>query len=214
MFSLDSKGEVCTLSDEEVAELQDLSVNLHSMARVQTSMCWQKARLNWLEGDANSKKIHGIMSSRRRCNAIQMVQVNGIQVEGVQNVRTTVFDHFSAHFKARCSLRPGVEDLNFRRLSYADSGNLTRPFSLEEVKQTIWDCDSLKSLGPDCISFRFIKEFWSELKVDFMRFMFEFHRNGKLSKEINSTFVALIPKENNLNSTQYVKSSVLHGHTP
>jgi hypothetical protein len=39
MFSLDSKGEVCTLSDEEVAKLHDLSVNLHSMAQVQISMC-------------------------------------------------------------------------------------------------------------------------------------------------------------------------------
>jgi len=27
-----------------------------------------------------------------------------------------------------------------------------------------------------------------------MRFIFEFHRNGKLSKSINSTFIALIPK--------------------
>lgn len=32
-----------------------------------------------------------IMSSRQRCNAIQMVQVNGIQVEGVQNVRVVIF---------------------------------------------------------------------------------------------------------------------------
>ena len=39
MFSLYSKGEVCTLSEEEVVELHDLSVNfLYSMARVQTSM--------------------------------------------------------------------------------------------------------------------------------------------------------------------------------
>jgi hypothetical protein len=32
------------------------------------------------------------------------------------------------------------------------------------------------------------------LKDDIMRFISEFHRNGKLSKGINSTFIALIPK--------------------
>lgn len=115
--------------------------------------------MNWLkEGDANSKKFHGIMSSRQRCNAIQMVHVNGSQVEGAQNVRAVVFYHFSTPFKARRDVRPRVEDLNFRILSYADSGNLTRPFSLEEVKQAIWDCYSFKNPGPDGISFGFIKE--------------------------------------------------------
>jgi len=30
-----------------------------------------------------------------------------------------------------------------------------------------------------------------------MRFLVEFHRNGKLAKGINSTFIALIPKVDN-----------------
>jgi hypothetical protein len=32
------------------------------------------------------------------------------------------------------------------------------------------------------------------MKGDIFRFITEFHRNGKLSKGINSTFIALIPK--------------------
>jgi len=40
----------------------------------------------------------------------------------------------------------------------------------------------------------FVKDFWPELCDDFMRFIGDFHRNGKLSKGINSTFIALIPK--------------------
>jgi hypothetical protein len=75
-----------------------------------------------------------------------------------------------------------------------ESGNLIRPFSVDEVKNVVWDCDSYKSPGPDGVSFGFIKHFWQELKEDFMRFLLEFHRNGKLSKGINSTFIALIPK--------------------
>jgi hypothetical protein len=33
-----------------------------------------------------------------------------------------------------------------------------------------------------------------DLKGDVMRFISEFHRNGKLTKGLNSTFIALIPK--------------------
>jgi hypothetical protein len=65
------------------------------------------------------------------------------------------------------------------------------------VHAAVWDCDSYKSPGPDGINFGFLKEFWPELKGDIMRFITEFHRNGKLTRGINSTFIALILKGDN-----------------
>jgi len=73
-------------------------------------------------------------------------------------------------------------------------GNLTKPFLVDEIKSAVWDCDSFKSPGPDDINFGFIKSFWNEMKDDIVRFITQFHRNGKLSKGINSTFIALILK--------------------
>lgn len=61
----------------------------------------------------------------------------------------------------------------------------------------MWDCDSFNSPGPDGISFGFIKQFWPDMKDDFMCFLAEFHQNGKPTKGINSTFIALIPKVDN-----------------
>lgn len=85
------------------------------------------------------------MSNCRHRNNISMVHVDGVSVEGVQNIRTTVFNIFSTHFKNSAAARPGVETLSFRKLSYGESGNLTKPFSIEEVKQAVWDCDSFKN---------------------------------------------------------------------
>lgn len=61
----------------------------------------------------------------------------------------------------------------------------------------IVNCDSYKSSGPDGINFGFVKDFWIELKDDIMRFILEFDQNGKLTKDINNTFIALIPKVDN-----------------
>ncbi|MCI24469.1 cysteine-rich receptor-like protein kinase, partial [Trifolium medium] len=75
-----------------------------------------------------------------------------------------------------------------------ESSSLTKPFTEAEVKSAVWDCDSYKSPCPDGINFGFIKDFWAELRDDVMRFISDFHRNNKLTKGINSTFIALIPK--------------------
>jgi hypothetical protein len=195
---LDEKGEVSMLSETEIDEVHTISDELHSLSRAHTSISWQQSRMNWLrEGDANSKFFHGIMSSRRRGNAISSILVDGALVEGVTHVREVVFSHFSAHFKAVYEDRSTVDNLTFRTLSHADGVELIQPFCVEEVKAAIWDCDSNKAPGPNGISFGFLKEFWPELEHDFMRFLMEFHRNGKLIKGINCTFIALIPKIDN-----------------
>jgi hypothetical protein len=118
-------------------------------------------------------------------------------MEGVQPVRHAVFAHFSSHYQALNVDRPMIDDLNFQTLSFAEGSGLIKPSSVEEVKDAIWDCDSFKSPGPDGINFGFIKDFWTDIKDDIMRFVTEFHRNGKLTKGINSTFIALIPKVDN-----------------
>jgi hypothetical protein len=120
--------------------------------------------------------------------------VDGVTLEGVNAVRQAVFSHFEAHFKASSADRPGVDNLVFKRLNLTECGSLTRPFLEEEVKAAVWDCDSFKIPGPDGVNFGFFKEFWVELKEDVLRFVSEFHRNGKLTKGLNSTFIALIPK--------------------
>jgi hypothetical protein len=95
MAELDEKGEHSFLGDDEVEELHDLSEELHSLSRIHSSICWQQSRIRWLrEGDANSKKIHGTMASRKRINTISILEVGGSTVEGVVDVRDAVFNLF------------------------------------------------------------------------------------------------------------------------
>ena len=192
---LDLKGESEVLSEDEIEELHGFTEELFSLVRINYSMCWQQSRTQWLrEGDANSKFFHGVMSNRWRRNSIPFFLVNGVLVEGVGNVRNAVYSHFSTHFQRRLAQRPSMDSLAFCSLSAGEGAALTRPFSVDEVRIAVWDCENYKSPGPDGINFGFIKEFWDTMKEDVMRFLVEFHRNGRLAQGINSTFITLIPK--------------------
>ncbi|PNX70644.1 cysteine-rich receptor-like protein kinase, partial [Trifolium pratense] len=72
---------------------------------------------------------------------------------------------------------------------------LLQPFSEEDVREVIWNCDGNKSLGPDGYNFNFLKECWPTLKCDVMEFLNEFHRNAVLPKAVTASFLALIPKK-------------------
>ncbi|GAU16975.1 hypothetical protein TSUD_37330 [Trifolium subterraneum] len=195
LSTLDQKGGEEVLSEAEIAELHGISTDIHSLSRMNASISWQQSRSLWLkEGDANSKYFHSVLAGRRRGNSISMLQADGVTLEGVNPIRQVVFSHFASHFKGTHIERPGVENLQFKRLKQLESSSLIKSFSEAEVKAAVWECDSYKSPGPEWVNFGFIKDFWVELRGDVMRFISEFHRNGKLTKDLNSTFIALIPK--------------------
>jgi hypothetical protein len=99
--------------------------------------------LDWLrDSDANSEFFHGIMTARRRVNALLSINVDGVRVEGVTGVRGAVFNHFQNHFKSINLSRLSVDDLLFNTLSEEEGVFLTGLFSEDEIKQAVWNCDS------------------------------------------------------------------------
>ncbi|GJY78270.1 methylenetetrahydrofolate reductase 1, partial [Tanacetum coccineum] len=78
----------------------------------------------------------------------------------------------------------------------SDSSNekMTRPVTDEEIKRVMFDIGNDKSLGPDGFTSVFFKRSWDVVGQDVCNAIREFFRNGKLLKEINHTFIALIPK--------------------
>jgi hypothetical protein len=88
LADLDQKGEEEDLSEAELAELIGVTSDIHSLSRLHASICWQQSRSLWLkEGDANSKYFHSVLASRRRGNAISVLQANGVTLEGGTPIR-------------------------------------------------------------------------------------------------------------------------------
>ena len=79
-------------------------------------------------------------------------------VEGVDNIREVVINHFLNHFKEVEMVRPGVDGFNFNTISVDERVKLTKPFTKKEVKMALWDCASFKSImSLDGINFCFNK---------------------------------------------------------
>ncbi|GAU46455.1 hypothetical protein TSUD_402220 [Trifolium subterraneum] len=169
LATLDVVGESRSLVAEEETEMHLLTADILGYSKLKASMQWQKSRVDWLKED-------------------------GVSVEGVAEVRQTVYQNFRNHFQKKLHNRPDIDGLVFKLISSSDGADLIKPFFMEEIKAAIWDCDSYKCPGPDRINWVFFKDFWEVLKIDLLNFFAEFHHNGKLTKGLNSTFIALIPK--------------------
>ncbi|GAU30310.1 hypothetical protein TSUD_211670 [Trifolium subterraneum] len=99
---LDQKGEVEHFSATDLDELCRVTSDIHSLSRMNASITWQQSRSMWLkEGDANSKYFHSVLAGRRRGNAISVIQVDGVTLEGVNSIRHAVFSHFVTQFKVQ-----------------------------------------------------------------------------------------------------------------
>ncbi|KAK3217752.1 hypothetical protein Dsin_011722 [Dipteronia sinensis] len=84
--------------------------------------------------------------------------------------------------------------LSLKRLSVGERTTLEIEFSVEEVWMTLCSCDGSKASGPDGLNLHFVKANWDDIREDFMDFLKEFHKIWAIVKDLNRSFIALIPK--------------------
>ncbi|KAK3199072.1 hypothetical protein Dsin_022487 [Dipteronia sinensis] len=71
---------------------------------------------------------------------------------------------------------------------------LEAEFTREEVWDALDNCNGNKALGMDGFNLHFFEAHCEVIREDFMRFIKEFHKDGALVKDLNNTFLTLIPK--------------------
>ena len=91
---------------------------------------------------------------------------------------------------------------NHPKISAAQAESLEIIPSTEEVKQAVWACGVDKASGFDGYNFKFIREMWDTIKEDIYEFVLEFFVTGASVRDINVTWVTLIPKNENPSSIE------------
>lgn len=75
-----------------------------------------------------------------------------------------------------------------------DCAFLKGNFSLDEIKNDIWNCGGDTASGLDAFTFRFINKYCNVMQDDVMRFVKYFEASGRFARGCSSSFITLIPK--------------------
>ncbi|PWA69450.1 methylenetetrahydrofolate reductase 1 [Artemisia annua] len=84
--------------------------------------------------------------------------------------------------------------LFYKKVSETSNTNMVRHVPSEEIKRAMFDIGDDKAPGPDGYTSAFFKKGWDIVGQDVCNAIRDFFGNGKLLKETNHTFLALIPK--------------------
>ncbi|KAK3205243.1 hypothetical protein Dsin_019289 [Dipteronia sinensis] len=79
-------------------------------------------------------------------------------------------------------------------LSTSEKELLEVNFCKDEVWETIRSCDGNKEPGPDGVNLKIVQSNWEVIQKGFMNFIWEFYNDSSIVKDLNNTFIALIPK--------------------
>ena len=115
--------------------------------------------------------------------------IGGCWVEGPNRVKHEVKQFFLRRFAESSFERPRLDGVEFKTINHKANAKLVARFEEDEVWVVVWECGSSKSPGPDGLNFKFIKKFWNVMKMNVLRFLDEFHANGRFRKGNNASFL-------------------------
>jgi hypothetical protein len=122
------------------------------------------------------------------------IKVNGEWISDPGKVKKEVVEFFARKFEEPCDCRPMLLCEEIRRLERTDAENLVQPFSVEEIKEALWECSGDRAPGPDGLNFSLIRRCWEELETDFIELFNGFFETETINAGCLNAFITLIPK--------------------
>lgn len=187
--------------EEQIQQEQTLWNQIEERQKQEEILWRQKSRISWLkDGEKNKKKFHKITIQRRMHNKITFVNnQQGERIEAHEDMEK----EFTGYFKDILKEPDGNRDEAIRAITQhipkiinEDHNNqLLQPISLKEVEDAMAQLKDGKAPGPDGFTANFFHEFWELIKVEVWDLVEESRSMHWVLPALNSTFIALVPKE-------------------
>ncbi|XP_015947826.1 uncharacterized protein LOC107472811 [Arachis duranensis] len=110
------------------------------------------------EMDRNTRYFHNIASARRRNNRIETLVIHGRLVRTQARIKTAIRDFYKCLYHQEDSPNVSFRDGLVNRLGREEAETLEVLPSVDEVKETVWDCESSKALESNGYNMNFIKK--------------------------------------------------------
>eukprot|EP00253_Pinus_taeda_P003190 PITA_03190 len=172
--------------------------------RKQEEIYWrQKSRIRWLkEGERNTKFFHRTTVQRRMHNKIPFIlNQEGAKVEEHEQIEEVLLNHFQQVHQEQAVDRQraiGRITSNIPKLVTEEHNELLMsPIQAQEVDEAMAQLKEGKAPGPDGFTTTFFHAFWDLIKEEVWQVVEESRALRWLLPSLNSTFITLIPKEEN-----------------
>eukprot|EP00253_Pinus_taeda_P010145 PITA_10145 len=159
-----------------------------------------KSRQLWLkEGDKNTAYFHKQATARKiRNNVNAITDSEGNHHNNQESIKRAA----SLHYKSL--LTKNQEEVDYSELlqhlpksiTQEVNDSLNREIAEEEIRKAIWTLQPDKSPGLDGFPINFYRDHWQLIRKDLVKMLRGIQRKWKMGGYTNSTFLALIPKEN------------------
>lgn len=147
-----------------------------------------------LEWDNNKKYYHAKANGRKRKERIYSLNKDGEVIAGQQELVKFIANFYKNLFGPPEETEVRLHNLEMSQLSEQQKDDLMRPFSMEELKEVVFEMENNKAPGPDGFPVDFYKAFWEIIKMDLKDLLDDFHRGLLEVRRLNYGVITLIPK--------------------
>ena len=187
------------LSLEEVEERVKAKNDFKRWALMEETSWRQKSRETWLkEGDRNTGFFHRMANAHRRRNYLKSISINGRKLDNEAEIKEGLVNAYQNLLSDSSGWRPPLPDLALNEIGHEEAAKLEEIFSKEEIWAAISGLNSEKAPGPNGFPIAFWSFSWDFVKNEVLGFFKEFHEQGRFVKQLNATFLVLIPKKQNV----------------
>lgn len=161
----------------------------------------QKSKELWLsDGDRNSKFFHNSTKQRSSVNRITKIRLSGghytedpnlIIVHAFKYFENILNNQEGSNVSSRDTILANIPKI----ITDVQSKSLGASFTKEEVEVALRQMNLDKAPGSDDFPTAFFQKCWHFIGDDVMRALEGAKNSGKVLKEINNTFITLIPKK-------------------